>query len=465
MNSMILIVPDGVGIRNFVLGRLLRQLPSRMRTHVFHDVPDEILPRLQAGTNGEVGWHTLLRFHPGRLTELLQGSLAYAQMYWADTVAMRHTLSVPIRGSWGRRCIQYAKRWGGRLTCSPRRMRFLERRVVAAVRRAPETRFWREHYQRLRPEVIFCSQQLSLDALPAIVAAHDLRIPSVAFVFSWDNLTSKGRILAPFDHYLVWSDHMARELLHYYPSLSENQVHVVGTPQFEPYVDENLIVPREQFFQELGADPRRPLICYSGGDAGTCPEDPDHLAVLLELIRAGRIRGNPQVVLRPSPVDDGKRFQPVRERFTELLCSPPRWTPGRNGNWARFYPLPEDLRLLANLTRHADMNVNLGSTMILDFCIHDKPVVNVAFDVADPPIFGMPVYDFYYRYEHLQPVLELKATRIARSVDEFAQHINEYLEDPSRDRDGRRRLVQLLVHAPIESSTDRLIETLRVLAK
>jgi len=344
-------------------------------------------------------------------------------------------------------------------------MQLLERRVFAAVRRAPEAQFWREQYQRLRPEVIFSSQQLAPDALPAIVAARDLGIPTAAFVFSWDNLTSKGRIIAPFGHYLVWSGHMAGELLHYYPTISSSQVHVVGTPQFEPYIDESLSVPREQFFRELDLDPRRPLICYSGGDAGTCPEDPDHLAVLLELIRNARIRGNPQVVLRPCPVDDGKRFQRVRERFPELVLAAPRWTQAGDGDWARFFPLPEDVRVLANLTRHADLNVNLGSTMILDFSIHDKPVVNVAFDVADPPIFGMPVYDFYYRYEHLQPVLRLKATRIARSVDEFAQHINDYLEDPSLDRDGRRRLVQLQIELPIESSTDRLMKALQAIAQ
>ena len=53
-------------------------------------------------------------------------------------------------------------------------------------------------------------------------------------------------------------------------------------------------------------------------------------------------------------------------------------------------PTPEDVQFLANLTHHADLNINLGSTMTLDFGLHDKPVVNVAFDVADPPIFGHP---------------------------------------------------------------------------
>jgi hypothetical protein len=165
-------------------------------------------------------------------------------------------------------------------------------------------------------------------------------------------------------------------------------------------------------------------------------------------------------VLRPVPVDDGKRYAHVRQRHPELIFSPPRWIHARNAEWSQFIPLPEDIRLLANLTHHADLNVNLGSTMILDFGMHDKPVVNIAFDVADPPVFGMPVYDFYYGYEHLRPVLEFGATRIARSVDEFAAHVNAYFRDPGLDREGRRKLIDLQIDQPLGRATERLIAAL-----
>jgi hypothetical protein len=457
-------IPDGVGVRNFVLGKFLRSLPTGTEAHVFHGVPDDVLPRLTAGINGQAKWHRLERFRPVGLTDLLQGSLAYAQMYWAHTTAMRRTLSLPIRGTFGRRLIQHTKRLAGRMAASPRRMQLLESLVFHAVSRTAEAEFYRQAFRAIRPAVLFCSQQLSPDAVPAVVAAKQLGIPSAAFIFSWDNLTSKGRIVAPFDHYLVWSQYMKDELLRYYPGVLADHVHIVGTPQFEPYADPGLLRPREDFFAALNADPARPLICYSGGDAGTCPEDPKHVGVLMELIRSGRIKGCPQVVVRPVPVDDGTRYASVRKQYPELIFSMPRWTHTDTGEWSGFMPLPEDLGLLANLTHHADLNVNLGSTMILDFGIHDKPVVNVAFDVSDPPIFGMPVYDFYYHYEHLRPVLEFKATRIARSVDEFADHVNAYLSDPALDRENRRGLIDLHVLKPIGQSTGRLTEALAAIA-
>ncbi len=117
-----------------------------------------------------------------------------------------------------------------------------------------------------------------------------------------------------------------------------------------------------------------------------------------------------------------------------------------------------------NLTQHVDMNVNLGSTMTLDFGLHDKPVVNVAFDVADPPIFGMPVYDYYFFFEHYRPVVELGAARAARSAEELAQYVNAYLENPALDREGRRKLVEMQVGKPLNQASALILETLQKVA-
>jgi hypothetical protein len=87
--------------------------------------------------------------------------------------------------------------------------------------------------------------------------------------------------------------------------------------------------------------------------------------------------------------------------------------------------------------------------MTLDFSIRDKPVVNIAFDVTDPPPAGVPLWDLYYQWEHYRPVSDLGAARIARSRTDLADHVNAYLSNPGLDREGRRRLVELQVGTPI----------------
>lgn len=464
MNLSVLI-PDGVGVRNFVIGSFLRQACEAANCHVLHSIPDELLPAYQNSLSPALKWERLIPYRETPLSMTLRYSLANAHMKWADTVSMRNNLRKPIKGSWRRQTIQRTARLVGQMAASQTGIQLLDRWQTNTVSHLPEVEHYRRLFAQTKPSVIFCSHQRPPEVLPATLAAKTLGIPTATFIFSWDNLTSKGRIAAPFDHFLVWSELMRSELLRYYPDVTPDRVHVVGTPQFDPYAASELHWSREEFFARIGADIARPLICYSGGDTGTAPEDHLHIRALMELIRGGAVKQNPQVLLRPAPVDDGKRYDEVRRDFPELIYAAPAWIHAVPGNWASVIPSADDVQFLANLTRHADVNVNLASTMTLDFAIHDRPVVNIAFDVAQPPIFGKSLWEFYYQFDHYRPIVEIGAARFARSRDELAQHINTYLENPALDRDERRQLVELEVALPIGQASRNIVETLRKISK
>jgi len=463
--NCVLLLPDGVGARNFLLGKFLVRLKERgSRAHALHVIPDQMIKKLDPGLNGSLGWSRLRPYKHRPISLALEYSLSYAQMYWADTQAMRYLRDWPIKGSLRHRAVVHTAKAVGRLAASRAGIRRLDNWHCSSVRSTELVAEYRKSFEQIRPNVIFCSHQRPPDVLPPVLAAKELGIPTATFIFSWDNLSSKGRIAAPFDHYLVWSDLMRREMTKYYPDVDPSRVHIVGTPQFDPYGDPSLLWSREEFFSRIGADPSRSLICYSGGDTRTCPDDPAHVSILMGLIRDGKIAGNPQVVVRPAPVDDGTRYANTRQTYPEMLFSQPAWLHTTPNDWTRVIPTHEDLKILANLTHHADLNVNLGSTMTLDFAIHDKPVVNVAFDVSNPPVFGKPVWEFFYRFEHYLPVVQFGAARFARSPLEMAEHVNAYLANPALDRDGRRRLVDLQVGAPIGTSSDRVIDVLEQIA-
>ncbi len=463
-SSAAVLVPDGVGVRNFILGRFLNELASSFRPHVFHILPDSLLPHYAGRAHPSVQWHAMTPYLQNPAARVLQYTLSYGHMYWANTKAMQRALGRPVKGPLRSKLFVRSTRLMGRVGAALNCMDAIEKLHCVAVGSRPEVEHYRRVFSRIRPSVLFCSHQRPTTVLPAVLAARSLGIPTATFIFSWDNLSSKGRIAAPFDHYLVWSSHMRSELLRFYPHVPRENVHIVGTPQFDPYVDASLLWTREEFCRRTGADPSRKIICYSGGDAGTCPEDPKHVELLMSQVRSGLIRGNPTVLLRPVPVDDGSRYDGVCSRYPELRRLQPNWAHPEPGNWAKVAPLADDVQFLANLTHHADMNINLGSTMTLDFGLHDKPVVNVAFDMSDPPVFGMPVYDYYYNYEHFQPVLAFRATRIARSPEQLAEYVNAYLENPALDREGRRRLVELQIDVPLGESSRRIVNVLQGLA-
>jgi hypothetical protein len=459
-----LLVPDGVGARNFLLGPFPAATRAAGSLTVLHAIPPSSLDGLAGRLGPQVAWEPLVPSGDGRLLTTLRNALGYAHMYWAGSYAMRRRLARPIAASTiGRRALLVTARLAGRAAASRRGIAALDRWHCRVAQSQAAVAHYRRFFRETQPDVLFCTHQRPAEIVAPVLAARSLGIPTATFIFSWDNLSSKGRIAAPFDHYLVWSEHMRNELLHYYPDIAPARVAVVGTPQFEPYTDPSLQSTREDFCREIGADPTRPLICFSGGDRGTCPDDAGHVGIVLELIRTGAIVGQPRVLLRPAPVDRGERYAEVRARYPELIYAPPAWHHSADTAWSRVMPTAEDVRFLANLTRYSTLNINTASTMTLDFAIHDRPVVNLAFDVTSPPPLGAPL-ELYYRYEHYRPVLELTAARVARSAGELATFVNRYLEDPTLDREGRRRLVELEVGHTVAGASARIVAVLKSLA-
>ncbi len=460
--------PDGVGIRNFVLGDFLPCAAQYGEVFAFHDIPDDHLATYRGKCPSNVQWHRCIRYQDDPVVCFWRKSLSFAHLHQYDNMAMSYARKLPIRGNVKARALAHAAKAYGRISASPAGIQKLAKRHDRAAQSLPSVAQYAEKFRSLQPTVMFCSHQRSLEVIPAALAAKAMGIPTATFIFSWDNITSKGRIAAPFDHFMVWSDQMRAELMEYYPEVPADNIHVVGTPQFDPYADDSLIWSRDEFCQRVGADPNRPIVCYSGGEPGTTPEDQAHLRILMELVSSGQIEGNPQVLLRPAPVtrsDERVRYGEVSRDYPELIYCKPEWLQTKAGDWTSVIPSQQDVQFLANLTNHVDLNINVASTMTLDFCIRDKPVVNVGFNATKPIPFGVPLKDYYYQFEHYRPVLEIGASRLANNREELANYVNMYLDDPSVDREQRRKFVEFELDLPVGRSSEKITKVLQQIAR
>jgi hypothetical protein len=467
MNTLLLI-PDGIGVRNFVLGSFLTELRRHSRATILHDLPAGLAEReeIRAGAPADVEWRSLPPYKEDLVAFELRQALAFSHLYWGNTFGMQCML-VANRpsGSLRNRAARRAAMIAGRLAASRAGIELLDRQHEARVLHSEAARQAAVLLKELRPDIVFCTHQRPISVTPFVAAARALGIPTATFIFSWDNLPCKGRIATRFDHFLVWSDLMRSEIRRFYPDVSEDRIHVVGTPQFEPYTDPSLLWSREEYCRRVGADPDRPIICYSGCDADTCPDDPVYVEIIAEMVERGELAGNPQLLVRPAPVDNARRYQPMLERHPDVLFSMPQWHHPDGERWNWVVPSPADNQLLVNTVHHCAVNVNHASTMTLDFALQDRPVVNVAFDVTDPPRWGRPLKDHFYRFEHYLPVVELGAARISLSSDDLREHLNAYLRDPSLDRAERRRLVEMEVSLPLDNSSRRVVEALQRIAR
>src|SRR5262249_39834324 len=128
--------------------------------------------------------------------------------------------------------------------------------------------------RELNPALVFNGSHVhSRNSIRMIHAAKQLEIPTAAFIFSWDNLTSQGRIMPPYDYNLVWNEAIRDQLLGIYPSVRADQVFVTGTPQFDFHFRPEFFWSREEFCSKAGADPSRPIVLYTTGMDNHMPEE------------------------------------------------------------------------------------------------------------------------------------------------------------------------------------------------
>ncbi|KAF2342013.1 glycosyltransferase family 28 protein [Flavobacterium tistrianum] len=280
-----------------------------------------------------------------------------------------------------------------------------------------------ETLQKEKPNFVFCTNQRPVLAIAPILAAKELKIPTATFIFSWDNLP-KATMVIETDYYFVWSEYMKKELLKYYPYIKENQVFVVGTPQFENHFNADNIVDRTRFFNQYKLDLNKKYICYSGDDFTTCPDDPKYLSDVADGVRRLNEQNNESlgIIFRRCPVDFSTRYDEVLKRNEDLIVPiDPIWE--RIGKeWNTILPTQEDAKLLANTIFHTEMVVNLGSSMVFDYACFKKPCAFLNYDVPNKIDMNWSVSKIY-NYVHFRSMPNLNSVIWLNSADEISNKI------------------------------------------
>lgn len=318
---------------------------------------------------------------------------------------------------------------------------------------------YKEILEKEKFDLLFFTHQRPPFIAPLVYQAEQLKIKTASFIFSWDNLASKGRMAANFDYYLVWSDLMKTELLQFYTSVKDENCEVVGTPQFEPYVLERYKSNKEVFFKKFDLDLNKKTICFSCGDISTSKNDELYIETIANAIIEGKI-DDVNFIVRTSPAEDPIRFKSFVEKFPFLKWNYPKWNLSRQGHqevWSQRIPTVEDIKDLRSLLEFSDLNINMLSTMSLDFIQFDKPVINTVFGNSENGLYDD---QRFLNYAHIVNVVNSNATKIVKNEDELITAINSYLENPKLDSENRQRLLKLQVSKPLKDTGKRIAETL-----
>jgi CDP-Glycerol:Poly(glycerophosphate) glycerophosphotransferase len=311
-----------------------------------------------------------------------------------------------------------------------------------------------------QPTHLFFTHQRPPFLAPFLYAAQQLKIPSGTFIFSWDNLASKGRMLGTFDYFFVWSQLMKSELLYFYPKVEKEKVKVVGTPQFEPYVMSKYESTSDEFYAKFQLDANTKTICYSCADASIGGNDPIVIRAIANAIRKNAIATKVQLLVRTSPAEDDSRFKNVRAEFPEIKWNVPKWMLTRKNHaesWSQRIPTEEDIKDLRSLLQYVDLNINMCSTMSLDFMLFDKPVINTVFG---NPKNGLYNDQRFLNFDHYKKVVDSQSVTIAKNETELIDQINQALRQPEERTSQRQAMIDLQVSEPLEGTSKRIAEIL-----
>ncbi|MGG7033600.1 MAG: CDP-glycerol glycerophosphotransferase family protein [Flavobacterium sp.] len=328
----------------------------------------------------------------------------------------------------------------------------IRKRINKLERSTKKYNHCKKQLQEIKPDLVFCTTQRATQSIGALLAAQDLGIPTLTFVYSWDNVP-KAMQLVETNYYCVWSNLMKKEMLQYYPFINKDQLIVTGTPQFEPHYEESLLQNREEFFAQYNLDSTKKYICFSGDDETTSPLDQYYLEDLAHAVRFLNAKGyNLGIIYRKCPVDTTNRYDVVIEANKDIIeVIDPLWqTMGKQ--WNEVFPTKADLKLLHNVCAHSELVTNVCSSTVFDFVAHNKPCIYYNYEQSQLKK-GIRDIGQNYKYVHFRSMPSPEAAIFCTDKNQLESQIEAILKgNLSNVSEGKKWYTIVAGETPTEAS-------------
>jgi hypothetical protein len=472
--KLLIFIPDGVGIKNYLLSDFIRYCCETFEVILAHNFNTAIHEEINT-PKGNYKTVNIPAYGETLKHKFLRESICFARLQYNSKLKANPSIMV----NWRRKYKHFFKNvfyraaevYGMYLSKSYNRIKNKTINYHSIVKDSPSIRGFKDLLEMVSPDVVFTTHQRALDNIPLFAAAKALNITSVSVVYSWDNMP-KARIPYFSDYFFVWSEYMKKEFDEYYPEINDDVIKITGTPQFEFYADKNIIESKSAFFKKHKLDINRPLVCYSGDDKLTSPFDPDYLRDMAQVFLEMEKSKRPQIILRPSPADDGFRFQTVLKQFPDICYAPADWFQiDDKTHWAVKFPKKNDIKQLVNLAFHADAVVNLGSTMAHDFAMFNKPAFYVNYMPEPSKVSLINTFSnnwsvkTIYQYEHFKSMNGLKPVHWINNSNDYFKVVDVLKgKDLSVSRDQQKWKDRIIGEDLYKNASQNLVQELLNLA-
>ena len=304
----------------------------------------------------------------------------------------------------------------------------LEKRLVNFLgkqSRSPEA------YQLLKknlPDGLVVTNPFWMHESAIAIEAAKLGIPIFSFIPSWDNITTKSRLVFKSKAFGVWSSLRTAELRKYYPIFKDAVVFETGAPQYDIFFNGFHEEAKNSFFERNLLNPNLPLIVYALGSPNFLKCEIETSFDTLNYFKKQGLLDKCQVLVRPHPnkhnsereseytaIHNNIKVQHVG--LSGLLTEKRTQSAGQINDWISTF-------------KYCDIVINLSSTVLLDAMYFDKPVINIDFDGGRKKKYQSFIKFINRKWIHLSTVFNSGALDYAASVEEIYQAVMKNLSDP-----------------------------------
>jgi hypothetical protein len=273
---------------------------------------------------------------------------------------------------------------------------------------------------------VFSSSPLDINENRIVNFCSKNKIPSVAMIISWDNLTSKGIINANHNCVLVWNQFMADEYRKFYSifGLNESEICITGIPRFDVYFKKPLAECQETGFRKkFGIKSSDKIILFA---TSSCTLFPHQIAVLQDIIAYIQENENATLIVRCHPADNHQLYQQFSQEKNLRIWLPDDSIASIGLKPREWMPHMNFLNSLAEMIRHCDVCINVASTMRLDAAACNKPIISIAYDGTRKLPYSESVRRLY-DYSHQIPLNQLKMDKVVMNKPELFEALDTIL--------------------------------------
>jgi len=270
-------------------------------------------------------------------------------------------------------------------------------------------------------------------------------------VLSWDHLSSKVILNKKYDRILVWNRLTKSEILRTYPSYIDDQVRIVGIPQYDIY-KEKPELSYHQWCENYGLDSNKKTILFS-----TMPQvrhNQQHIIIerLLKAIVEGELPHDLQVLVKCHPFDNSDLYDGFPGKYPVAICKSTLKSGLPQEKWI---PSEKETRVSRDCLYFCAMDINIFSTVTLEAAYFDKPVIHIAFDPM--PVSGRIPCREYYNFEHFKNITRANAAKMVFTQEELYRAISNYLAHPEFQKKERQELLAQYLTIDPGSATDNVV--------